>query len=102
MYFNTASAQTTQENPITTAVPFLRLAADGQKIGDILHGKYTTIKKELNFGDITQIKNVPTGTKIFNIELQPNTGMKLAKAAGTFAIVIKHEKDKTFLKLTTR
>lgn len=81
---------------------FLRLAADGQKIGDIVNGKYASIKKELNFGNITQIKNVPIGTKIFNIELQPNTGMKLAKAAGTFAIVIKHEKDKTFLKLTSK
>ncbi len=33
MYINTLSAQTTQENPITTAVPFLRLAADARTAG---------------------------------------------------------------------
>lgn len=81
---------------------FLKLAPDNQKIGDIIYGKHYPGKKSFNIGNAEFLKNISTGTKIFNIELFPGSGMKLAKAAGVFAIIIKHNKDITTIKLASK
>ena len=81
---------------------FLRLSADGQKIGDTVFGKYYPLKTSLHNSDILPLKGIPVGTKIFNIEFNPGKGMKLARAAGVFATIIKHENNLTTIKLSSK
>lgn len=43
--------------------------------------------------------NIPTGNFIHNIELIPNTGAKISRAAGTGSFIINRENGFSFLKL---
>lgn len=81
---------------------YLKLALEGQKLGDIVYGRYFPSKKVYNLGETTFIQNIPIGMKISNIELKPNTGFKLAKAAGVFATIIKHDNNFTTIKLASK
>lgn len=76
---------------------FWRLAADNQKAGDILIGKYIHNKKDFTNGEILPLSYYPEGIKIFNIERISGAGGQLARAAGTFATIIKHNEDNTTL-----
>src|SRR3989344_248793 len=42
-------------------------------------------------GDISILKNIPLGTKIYNIERNPGDGGKMMRVAGTFATLVKKE-----------
>ena len=42
-------------------------------------------------GNITHLKNLPEGTKIFNIELHPGDGGRLCRASGSFATIISKD-----------
>ncbi len=68
----------------------------GLKIGDTI---ICAEKAELQPGNRMRLKNVPVGTKVYNIELEPGRGGKLARGAGTTATVLAHEEDFTHLKL---
>lgn len=46
-----------------------------------------------------RLKNVPVGTFVYNIEIKPEGGAKLARSAGVYAEVIAHDGDFTLLKL---
>ncbi len=59
----------------------LLMPAEGVFIGQ-------TIGTTPDNGNITGLRNVPEGTKIFNIELHPGDGGRLCRASGTFATVI--------------
>ena len=58
------------------------------KIGDEI---LCAEKAEIKFGNRMKLKNIPVGTQIFNIELEPGKGGKIAKGAGTSAKVISNE-----------
>jgi large subunit ribosomal protein L2 len=65
-----------------------RLASKDLKVGDEI---VTSEKAEIKIGNRTKLKNIPVGTQIFNIELEPGKGGKLAKGAGTSAKVLAKE-----------
>jgi len=46
-----------------------------------------------------KIKNIPVGTIIHNIEMEPNKGAQIARSAGTFAQISGFEKGKVILKM---
>ena len=50
-------------------------------------------------GNRMLLKNVPVGTFIYNIELKPNGGAKLARSAGNYAEVIGHDAGYALLKM---
>lgn len=81
---------------------FLRLSIEGQNINSNIYGKYYPLKKKIQLGDIVPLKQIPVGTKISNIQLKPNAITQIAKAAGVFAIVLKHEFNNTALKLASK
>jgi|SRR3989344_5718886 len=56
---------------------------EGQKIN---FGKVTENKE----GDIVEIKSLPIGTSVYNVEKNPGDGGKMVRAAGTSAIVHKN------------
>jgi large subunit ribosomal protein L2 len=58
------------------------LAAAGQKLGDtIVVGEEAPIET----GNRLALKNIPTGTSIYSIELQPGKGAQLVRGAGNSA-----------------
>lgn len=72
------------------------IAPQELKIGDeVISGEKTALSP----GNRMQIKNIPVGTFIHDIELQPNQGGKIVRAAGSFAIVMANEAGKTNIKL---
>lgn len=66
------------------------------KEGDeILADQETPIKP----GNRTKLKNIPSGTQIYNIELKPGAGAELVRSAGNGAQLMSHEEKYTQLKL---
>ncbi|MBI4101588.1 MAG: 50S ribosomal protein L2 [Candidatus Nealsonbacteria bacterium] len=85
-------------DPYRTALIALVVYEDGEK-------KYIIAAKDLKVGDEVvcqdnaeiragnriRLKNIPVGTKVFNLELEPGKGGKLIRGAGTSAIVLAQE-----------
>ena len=53
----------------------------------------------LEAGNALPLKKVPVGTYVYNIELKPNSGAKIARAAGIFAQVIGNDAGYTMVKM---
>jgi len=66
------------------------LAPQGLKVGDEIISAETT---DIKVGNCLAIKNIPEGTFVHNIELQPNHGAQLVRSAGSSAQVLG--KDET-------
>jgi len=64
------------------------ISSHNLKVGDEI---LCAEKAEIKFGNRMKLKNIPVGTQIFNIELEPGKGGKIAKGAGTSAKVISNE-----------
>ncbi len=56
-------------------------------------------KAELTPGNRLPLKNIPVGTFIYNIEVKPNGGAKLARSAGIFAQLIANADGYGLLKM---
>lgn len=54
---------------------------------------------ELRVGNAVPLKNIPVGTVVHNIELQPGKGGQMARAAGTSAQVLGKEGQYSLLRL---
>jgi large subunit ribosomal protein L2 len=48
-------------------------------------------KAEIKIGNRMKLKNIPVGTQVYNIELEPGKGGKLVRGAGTSARILAHE-----------
>lgn len=53
-------------------------------------------------GSILKLKDVPEGSKIYNIELIPKDGGRLCRSSGAFATVIRKESDKCVVLLPSK
>jgi len=73
-----------------------RLAPKDLKVGDEI---IASEKAEIKIGNRIKLKNIPVGTQIFNIELEPGKGGKLVKGAGTSAKVLAQEGKLTHLEM---
>lgn len=74
------------------------IAPQGLKTGDeIITGE----KAEIKIGNRIKLENIPVGTAIHNIEIEPGRGGKLARGAGTSAKVLAHEGGYAHLKLSS-
>ncbi len=72
------------------------LAPQGLKIGDeIIFAEKTEIKT----GNRMKLKNIPVGTMVYNIEIEPGKGGKFIRGAGTGARVLTQEGNFTHLEL---
>jgi len=61
----------------------------------IEHGGNASIE----VGNILSIGKIPEGTMVFNIELRPGDGGKIAKSSGTYATVVGHTAQGSIIKL---
>lgn len=74
------------------------LAPLGIKVGDkVISGEIA----EISLGNSIQLKNIPVGTFIHNIELSPGRGGKIARSAGSVAQMIAKEGDFAQVRLTS-
>ena len=72
------------------------LAPKGLKVGDVVEsGDSVDIKP----GNALELKNIPTGTSIHNIELKPGKGGQLVRSAGASAQVLGADGDYTLIRL---
>jgi large subunit ribosomal protein L2 len=60
----------------------------------------SSVKAEPKVGNAMQLKNIPVGTTIHNVELKPGNGAKLARSAGSYAQLIG--KDAGYAQLRLR
>jgi large subunit ribosomal protein L2 len=75
------------------------IAHDGMHVGqDIAAGHGA----EIDVGNTSYIGSIPEGTKVYNIEMQPGDGGKMARAAGEAATVISHGKQTTTIRLPSK
>jgi large subunit ribosomal protein L2 len=72
------------------------LAPDGLKVGQEV---ICQEKAPLKIGNRLQLKNIPVGSQVYNIELTPGKGGQLIRSAGSAAQVMAHEGGYTHLKL---
>ena len=73
--------------------PAFKNAYEGQEI---------EINNKTNVGDITQLKNIPMGTKVYNIESSFGDGGKMIRTSGTSAIVTKKQTRKVGLLMPSK
>ncbi|MBW2993410.1 50S ribosomal protein L2 [Candidatus Woesearchaeota archaeon] len=74
-------------------------APEGVRIGDIVQaGEKTEIKS----GNITKLKNIPEGTSVYSLELQPGDGGKFCRASGMFARIVGKSGNKVLIKLPSK
>ena len=58
-------------------------------------------KADILPGNAMQIKNIPVGTLVHNVELQPGRGGQMARAAGTFVQIVGRDAGMTQIKMTS-
>jgi large subunit ribosomal protein L2 len=73
-----------------------RIAPLGLKIGDEI---ICSEKTEIKTGNRLKLKNVPVGTMVYNIELEPGRGGKIVRSAGTTAKILAQEEKYTNLEM---
>ncbi len=72
------------------------LAPEGLKTGsEIFSGEKTS----LDIGNRLQLKYIPVGMQVHDIELQPGQGGKIVRSAGSFSTVLANEAGYTNIKL---
>ncbi len=72
------------------------LAPKGMKAGDqILVSENAPVVA----GSRLPLRKIPVGTFVYNIEIKPEGGAKIARAAGSFVELIAHDNGQAFLKM---
>lgn len=65
-----------------------RICPYGLKVGSVIKCAEET---EVKVGNRMKLKYIPVGTQVYNIEIEPGKGGKLARGAGTSAKIISQE-----------
>jgi large subunit ribosomal protein L2 len=74
------------------------LHPQGLKIGDqIISGK----KVEIKVGNNLELRDIPPGTSLHNVELIPGNGAKLARSAGASIVLSGFDQDYAIIKLSS-
>ncbi|MCC6030460.1 MAG: 50S ribosomal protein L2 [Desulfurococcales archaeon] len=81
---------------LENGVEFYTVAVEGISVGSKI---YLGEKAPPLLGSIKPLKTIPEGTKICNIELLPGDGGKIARTAGSYAVVIGRSGDKVIVQL---
>ncbi len=103
-----AKVTTIEYDPSRSAFIALVTYVDGEKryilwpkdlhVGDtIISGKATDMK----IGNCCELRNVPDGTFVHNVELQPGKGGQMCRAAGTSAQVLGSDGDYRIIRLAS-
>lgn len=101
-----AVIETIEYDPFRTAFIALVLFKDGErryvvvpqtmKVGDTFVVSETA---KITVGNRLPLGALPLGTFVYNVELKPNAGSRIARSAGTYAEVVAHDAGYTQIKL---
>lgn len=101
-----AKLETIEYDPFRTGFIALALYADGErryilvpqkmKVGDTF---VVSEKAEIATGNRLPLSRIPVGTMVYAIELRPNAGARIARAAGNYAEVVAHDGGYTQIKM---
>ncbi|USN94774.1 MAG: 50S ribosomal protein L2 [Candidatus Nomurabacteria bacterium] len=101
-----ATIKTIEYDPNRNAFIGLAVYADGEKRYVIVPqsikvGEKMIVSEEapIKPGNRLPLKNIPVGTFVYNVEIKPNGGAKLARSAGTFIQVVAHDNNYSNLKM---
>ncbi|HEY9584584.1 MAG TPA: 50S ribosomal protein L2 [Candidatus Paceibacterota bacterium] len=72
------------------------LLPQGVKVGDMI---MTGEKADIRPGNRLPLRAIPVGTFVYNVELVPNGGAKIARSAGNYVQVIAQDNEFTHLKM---
>ena len=72
------------------------LAPLGLKAGDMVVSSETA---DVKVGNAKQLKDIPVGTLVHNVELNPGAGGQMARSAGSYVQVMAKEGDSILLRL---
>jgi len=96
----TATVSSIEYDPVRTAYIMLvtykngdkryHLCPEGMKMGDEI---ITASKTKIKRGNRMQLKNIPPGFNVYNLELQLNKGGEAVRSAGTSAKIIAVDSD---------
>ncbi|ADL19678.1 50S ribosomal protein L2P [Acidilobus saccharovorans 345-15] len=75
---------------LTNGEEFLMPAAEGMFVGQKIK---IGPDAEPTFGNVLPLSKIPEGTLVYNLELRPGDGGKLARQAGSYAIVLSKSGD---------
>ena len=83
-------------------LPLAEVDYNGKKVLHLPHQGIavgqTISMSSIEEGNISSLKDIPEGTRIYNIELRPGDGGRLCRSSGTFAVVVaREEKNVTVL-----
>lgn len=101
-----ARVKTIEYDPYRTAFISLIEYKDGTK-NYVLAPQGITVGQEviteknapISLGNRLVLKNIPVGTQVYNVELKPGGGGKLARSAGSYAEVLANDSGYTDIKL---
>jgi len=80
-------------------VEMLMIAPEGLAVGQKV---YYGAKAPPSLGYILPLGSIPEGTHVCNVELRPGDGGKIARASGTYAIVLSHLGNRTLVQLPSK
>lgn len=69
---------------------------------NVFEGKKIEINGKIEDGNISELKKIPIGKRIFNIEIRPGDGGKLVRASGNSAEILSKEKEKVKILLSSK
>jgi len=75
------------------------LAAKDLKVGDEIMCQETA---DIKIGNRIKLVNIPVGTQVYNVELEPGKGGKIIRSAGTSAKILAQELPYTHLELASK
>jgi large subunit ribosomal protein L2 len=77
----------------------LMFAPEGMKVGDVVD--FGT-NAEIKSGNMTQLKNIPEGALIYNVESKPGDGGKFCRSNGIFARLVTKTSDSITIVLPSK
>ncbi|HDD46078.1 MAG TPA: 50S ribosomal protein L2 [Candidatus Aenigmarchaeota archaeon] len=80
--------------------PVIKVAYDDNQTGYLIAPHGISVNDRVDF--VKPLSSIPIGSKIFGIETYPNSGPKMCRSAGSFAIVLSKTKDKCVIQLPSR
>lgn len=75
------------------------LAAQNVKVGDEI---VTAPAAPVKVGNRLQLKNIPIGYQVFNVEVRPGGGAKIARSAGSYVEVLGSDAGLTDIRLASK
>ena len=78
----------------------------GLKGGKIIEGKRSQKERKYSYGDTLKLKDIPVGTKIYNIDTKGGErrkrGTHVSKSAGSYSVLLSKTEENTRIRLPSK